>query len=287
MRRDVAWAYLFIAPQLLGLVAFALFPTVAIILLSFSQWDLVHAPTWVGLANFRSQLGDPVFRQALLNTLYYTAVSIPLTMAVALVAALALNRKMALRTWYRAAFFMPVVTSTVAVAIVWTWLFNPDYGLINVLLSYLNINGPQWLSSLTWAMPAIIIVSVWQNFGYSMVIFLAGLQSIPSHLYEAAQIDGANRRQQFVHVTLPLLSPTTFFLIVTSVITSFQVFNQIYIMTKGGPADATRVLVYQIYILAFQLFRFGEASAVTVILFAMILCATLIQFRFARWVHYG
>jgi multiple sugar transport system permease protein len=286
VRREAAWAYLFIAPQMVGLIAFALLPTVAVVALSFTQWDLIRPIQWVGLANYHSQFSDPLFWQALLHTIYFTVVSIPITMLIALAVALALNRKIALRAWYRAAFFMPVVTSTVAVAIVWSWLFNPDFGLINTLLSYIGISGPQWLASLTWAMPSIIIVSVWQSFGYGMVIFLAGLQGIPAHLYEAAQIDGAGRWQQFRHVTLPMLSPTTFFLFVTGVISSFQVFNQIYIMTGGGPADVTRVLVYQIYELAFQLFKFGDASVVTVVLFAIILAVTLIQFRFARWVTY-
>ena len=286
VKPETAWAYLFIAPQILGLLAFAVFPTLAVIVLSFTQWDLIHPMQWVGLSNYHRQFSDPLFWQSLLQTLYFTVVSIPLTMVIALLAALALNRKIALRAWYRAAFFMPVVTSTVAVAIVWSWLFNPDYGLINSLLSDIGINGPSWLSDLNWAMPSIIIVSVWQSFGYSMVIFLAGLQGIPAHLYEAAQIDGAGRRQQLLYVTLPMLSPTTFFLLVTGLISSFQVFNQIYVMTQGGPADVTRVLVYQIYELAFQLFKFGDASVVTIVLFAIILAVTLIQFRFARWVTY-
>lgn len=286
VRREAAWAYLFIAPQMVGLLAFALLPTVAVVVLSFTQWDLIHPIQWVGLINYRSQFSDPLFWQSLLQTAYFTVVSIPLSMLIALAVALALNRKIALRAWYRTAFFMPVVTSTVAVAIVWTWLFDPTYGLINTLLGAIGIAGPAWLSDLTWAMPSIIIVSVWQSFGYSMVIFLAGLQGIPAHLYEAAQVDGAGRWQQFLHITVPLLSPTTFFLIVTGVISSLQVFNQIYVMTQGGPADVTRVLVYQIYLLAFQLFKFGEASVATIVLFAIILAITLIQFRFARWVTY-
>ncbi len=287
VKPETAWAYLFIAPQIVGLLAFAVFPTIAVIGLSFTQWDLIHPIQWVGLSNYHSQFSDPLFWQSLLQTIYFTAVSIPLTLVIALLAALALNRKIALRAWYRAAFFMPVVTSTVAVAIVWSWLYNPDYGLINTLLSDIGITGPSWLADLNWAMPSIIIVSVWQSFGYSMVIFLAGLQGIPAHLYEAAQIDGAGRWQQFLHVTIPMLSPTSFFLVVTGMISSFQVFNQIYVMTQGGPADATRVLVYQIYELAFQLFKFGDASVVTIVLFAIILAVTLIQFRFARWVTYG
>jgi multiple sugar transport system permease protein len=273
---------------MLGLLAFALLPTLAVLVLSFSRWDLIQAIQWVGLDNYTSEVSDPIFWHAVTNTIYYTAVSIPLTLGVALLASLVLNRKMALRSWYRAAFFMPVITPVVAVALVWTWLLNPDYGLINVLLSLIGISGPQWLASLQWAMPSIILVSVWRNFGYSMVIFLAGLQGVPAHLYEAAQVDGAGRWQQFRHITVPMLSPTTFFLIVTSVISSFQIFDQIYVMTAGqaGPADATRVVVFHIYELAFRLFQFGQASAVTVALFIAILIVTLLQFRFGRWVHY-
>jgi multiple sugar transport system permease protein len=288
MKRDWAWGYLFIAPQMLGLLAFALFPTVAVLVLSFSQWDLIHAIQGVGLANYAAEVSDPVFWHAVVNTIYYAGVSIPLTLAVALLGALALNRKMALRGWYRAIFFTPVITPVVAVALVWTWLFNPAYGLINVLLGEIGIAGPPWLDSLQWAMPSIILVSVWRNFGYSLVIFLAGLQGVPAHLYEAAQVDGAGRWHQFRHVTLPMLSPTTFFLLVTAVISSFQVFDQIFVMTSGqaGPADATRVIVFHIYELAFRLFQFGQASAVTVLLFLVILAVTLLQFRLGRWVHY-
>ncbi len=288
MRRDWAWAYLFIAPQMVGLFAFALFPTIAVIVLSFSKWDLITAIQGVGLDNYTTELSDPVFWHAVTNTIYFTVVSIPVTLTLALLIALVLNRKMALRSWYRAAFFMPVITPTVAVALVWSWLLDPSYGLINTLLSDIGISGPPWMSSLQWAMPSVMLVSVWRSFGYSMVIFLAGLQGVPPHLYEAAKVDGAGRWQQFWHVTVPMLSPTTFFLLVTSVISSLQVFDQIYVLTNGqaGPADATRVIVFHIYELAFQLFQFGQASAVTILLFITILLVTLVQFRFTRWVHY-
>ena len=288
MKREWAWAYLFIAPQMVGLLAFALFPTLAVLVLSFSSWDLIHAIQGVGLVNYSGELSDPVFWHAVTNTIYFTVVSIPATLIVALLVALVLNRKMALRSWYRAAFFMPVITPVVAVALVWAWLLEPSYGLINVLLSDIGITGPPWLASLQWAMPSVMLVSVWRGFGYSMVIFLAGLQGVPPHLYEAAKVDGAGRWQQFWHVTVPMLSPTTFFLLVTSVISSLQVFDQIYVLTGGqaGPADATRVIVFHIYELAFRLFQFGQASAVTVLLFIAILIVTLLQFRFTQWVHY-
>ena len=288
VKPETAWAYLFIAPQIIGTLIFALGPMIATLVLSFGNWDLIHAIQWVGLNNYKAELSDPIFWTAVRNTIYYTVVFIPISLILALLVALVLNRKMALRGWYRAIFFMPVITPTVAVALVWLWLLNPDEGLINIALSYVGISGPGWMSSLQWALPSVILVSVWRNFGYSMVIFLAGLQGVPVQLYEAAQMDGAGRWAQFRHITLPLLSPTTFFLVVTSIISSLQVFDQIYVLTNGqaGPADATRVIVFHIYELAFRLFQFGPASAATIFLFAAILIITLLQFRFQRWVHY-
>ncbi|MGH2344367.1 MAG: carbohydrate ABC transporter permease [Chloroflexota bacterium] len=288
MKRDTAWAYLFIAPQMVGLLAFALGPMLAIVVLSFGSWDLIHAFRWVGLNDYRYEFSDPIFWKSVKNTIYYTGIFIPASLILALLVALVLNRKMAFRGWYRAIFFMPVITPTVAIALVWFWLLNPDYGLINILLYDIGITGPGWYADIQWAMPSVILVSVWRNFGYSMVIFLAGLQGVPAQLYEAAQMDGAGRWAQFRHITLPMLSPTTFFLIVTNVIGSLQVFDQVYVLTNGqaGPDDATRVIVFHIYELAFRLFQFGQASAATVFLFVVILAITLVQFRFQRWVHY-
>ena len=190
VRRDTAWAYFFIAPQLIGMLAFAVVPMIAVLALSFGSWDLIHAIKWVGTGNYRDEFSDPIFWKSVKNTLYYTGVFIPASLIVALLVALVLNRKMAFRSWYRAIFFLPVITPTVAVALVWTWLLNPDYGLVNDLLYDLGINGPGWYADIGWAMPSAILVSVWRNFGYSMVIFLAGLQGVPAQLYEAAQIDG-------------------------------------------------------------------------------------------------
>jgi len=288
VKSETAWAYFFIAPQIIGTLIFAVGPMIATVVLSFGNWDLIHTMQWVGLTNYKAEFSDPIFWKAVQNTIYYTVVFIPISLILALLVALVLNRKMAFRGWYRAIFFMPVITPTVAVALVWLWLLNPDYGLVNIGLSYIGINGPQWLSSLQWAMPAVILVSVWRNFGYSMVIFLAGLQGVPAQLYEAAHVDGAGSWARFRYITLPMLSPTTFFLVVTSIISSLQVFDQIYIMTNGqaGPADATRVMVFHIYELAFRLFQFGPASAATIFLFAAIFIVTLLQFRFQRWVQY-
>jgi multiple sugar transport system permease protein len=290
VKRETAWAYFFLAPQLVGLIAFALGPMIAVLILSFGSWDLIHAFHWAGFSDYTTEFSDPIFWKSVTNTLYYTGVFIPASLILALLVALVLNRPMAFRGLYRAVFFMPVITPTVAVAVVWVWLLNPDYGLVNDLLYNFNITGPGWYADIGWAMPSAIIVSVWRNFGYSMVIFLAGLQGVPSQLYEAAQIDGASRWAQFRYVTLPMLSPTTFFLIVTNIISSLQVFDQVFILSpghNGGPDDATRVLVFHIYALAFRLFQFGPASAATMFLFIVILLVTLVQFRFQRWVHYA
>ena len=288
MKRDWAWGYLFIAPQVIGMIAFGLGPMIAVLVLSFGSWDLIHSINWVGLNNYQAEISDPIFWKSVKNSVYYTVVFIPASLILALVLALVLNRKMALRSWYRAIFFLPVITPTVAVALVWTWLLNPDYGLINILLSDIGITGPGWYADLQWAMPSVIVVGVWRNFGYSTVIFLAGLQGVPTQLYEAAEVDGAGRWARFRYITLPMLSPTTFFLVVTNIISSLQVFDQVYMMTNGqaGPADSTRVIVFHIYALAFRLFQFGLASAATVFLFIVILLITLVQFRFQRWVHY-
>lgn len=186
----------------------------------------------------------------------------------------------------RAAYFIPVVTSSVAVALVWTWLYNPSYGLINSVLMSLGIEGPGWLSDMKWALPSIVIMTVWQGVGYNMILFLAGLQGVPSQLHEAAKMDGAGSWQRFWRITIPMISPTTFFVVIMLLIGSMQVFSEPYMMTRGGPADATNVLVLHIYNTAFQFFRMGEASAISFILFVIILIVTLIQFKFSKWVNY-
>lgn len=300
-RREALDAYLFLLPNLLWLLAFTTFPIVASFLLSFTSWDLIGKRQWVGLANYGKLLfQDDEFRTVLGNTVYYTVVSVPLGMVVSLVLALLLNRGLRGLWFYRAAFFAPVVTSAVAVALAFRLLYQPDFGLVNVTLRALSILTPLnavfaslhkdplvWLGSKDWAMLAVILMSVWKGMGYTMVIFLAGLQGIPQHLYEAAAIDGANAWQQFRRVTFPLLSPTTFFVLIISVIGSFQVFDQAFIMTQGGPGDATTTLVYYIYNNAFQFFKMGYAAAVAWVLFAIIFVFTLLQAKLqGRWVHY-
>jgi len=284
--RDNAWAYLFIAPQILGLLVFVIGPVIFAFVISFMKWDIGSTPEWVGLANYSKQVSDPVFWKVLKNTSVFALLNIPLTVVGALVLALMLNQNLKGKTLLRAAYFIPVVTSSVAVALVWTWLYNPSYGLINSVLMSLGIQGPGWLSDMKWALPSIVLMTVWQGVGYNMILFLAGLQGVPSQLHEAAKMDGAGSWQRFWKITLPMISPTTFFVVIMLLIGSMQVFSEPYMMTRGGPADATNVLVLHIYNTAFQFFRMGEASAISFILFVIILIVTLIQFKFSKWVNY-
>lgn len=280
-------AYIFILPQIIGMFCFILGPMVASLVISFSRWNLVDTPQWVGFENFRIQFHDPLFWKVVLNTAYYSLVSVPLGIVISLGLALVLNQKIKGVTWYRSVYFIPVVTPMVAVALVWSWLYNPDFGAINTVLNYVGIKGPKWLSDTTWAMPSVIIMSIWKGLGFNMVIFLAGLQDIPEQLYEAAGLDGADRWHKFKNITLPMLSPAIFFVMIMSVISSFQVFSQIYIMTEGGPANFTNVIVLHIYNLAFKYWKMGEGCVVGWVLFSIVLLFTLIQFGLGkRWVYY-
>lgn len=288
-RREAAAAWLFLLPNLIGVGVFTVLAIVASAAISLTDWDLLSPPGFVGLANYRELLGnDPMFRTVLLNTAWFTVVSVPLAMILALLLALALNQGIRAIPLFRAAYFLPVVTATVVVALVWRWFFNPDFGLLNDILYRLGVaNPPNWLGSREWAMPAVIIVAVWKQVGYNMVIFLAGLQAIPRTLHEAAAIDGASRSQRFWHVTLPLLTPTTFFVLVVSVINSLQVFDAVLVLTDGGPANATRTIVYQIWEEAFVFLKMGYAAAVAWLLFLLIFLFTLLQWKLqGRWVHY-
>jgi multiple sugar transport system permease protein len=279
--------YVAIAPWLLGLLFFTGGPILASVYFSFTDWNVLTAPRWIGVENY-VQLAtvDPIFWTSLYNTAFYTLGHVPLTFLVALLAALLLNQPVPLIPFFRTVYYLPTVTAGVAVSILWLWIFNPEFGLVNFALGLVGIQGPGWLSSKEWAKPALILMSAW-GFGESMVILLAGLQGVPVHLYEAAKIDGANRLQEFRHVTLPMLSPVIFFVIIVSVISSFQVFTNVYVMTKGGPADATLMYVLQMYFKAFSDLKMGYTSAMAWILFAIILVFTLLQFRVARrWVYY-
>lgn len=280
-------AYLFILPSFVGFLVFLVIPILTSLGLSLYSWELLLPPKFIGLQNFVTLIQDPLFRAVLLNTAYYALGLVPLNIVISLGLAVWLNTRLRGLTLYRLAFFLPVVTVTVAVALIWKWMYQPDVGLINVLLGWLHIRPPNWLGDPTWAMPALILMSVWKGFGYNMVLFLAGLQGIPATIYEAALIDGASDWQRFWRITLPLLSPTMFFAVVMTVISSFQVFDQAYVMTGGGPANATNTIVLYIFQNGFQFFRMGYASAIAWVLFAVIFVITVLQMRLQnRWVQY-
>lgn len=284
---DSIWGYVFIFPQMVGLVIFSLIPLILAFTLSFMSWDGFGERSFVGLDNFVQQFKDPDFRIALVNTLYYTVLTVPTGIVLAMLVAIGLN-KVKGKVLYRLIYFMPNITMSVAVAVVFMWLFNADFGLINLYLKdWFGIEGPRWLTDTRFVMPSIALLSIWMGLGGSMVLFLAGLQGISGTYYEAAQIDGASKWQQLRHITIPLLSSTTFFVTIMSVIGSFQVFDQSFVMTSGGPAKASYTLVYHIYDSAFVDFTFGKSTSAAVTLFAMILSLTLFQMKISkRWVHY-
>jgi multiple sugar transport system permease protein len=282
------WVLFFLAPSAVPLLLFTVAPMVSSVWVSLHEWNLISPMRWVGLENYRTLLTEPATRTVFWHTLIYCAGYLPLVFAGGLGLALALNQKLAGRSFFRAAYFLPVVTSWVVVALVWKWLLNPSNGLVNSLLGAVGLPQPGWWTDPNWALPAVILSSAWKDLGFVMVIMLAGLQAIPGDILEAATADGANAWQRFWRITLPLLSPSTFFVIVISLINGFQVFDQVYVMTGGGPAGSSQVVVGQVYDLTFRYGRAGEASALSWILFAVILLITAVQIRGQRrWVHYA
>lgn len=264
-------------PSLAGMVVFLMAPVLSSLVLSFSQWDLIGEISWVGLDNYVAALADPAVLGALRNTLTFILGYLPSVVLIALGLALLLNRRIRGRVVFRAIYFVPVVTSWVAVSLIWKWLLNPQYGLVNFALGAVGIKGPGWLFDPAWAMTGVILTSVWKDIGFVTVIYLAGLQDIPEPLYEAAALDGATPWQRFWSITFPMLAPTTFFVTTISLISSFQVFDQVWIMTQGGPAGATSVMVELIYKNAFSYYKMGYASAISWVLFALIFAVTIAQ----------
>ncbi len=278
---------LFVGPSLLGLALFTLGPLLASLGISFTSWDLLTPPHFVGLDNYVDLGRNADVRDALAHTLFFIALYLPTVLVLGLALALLLNRLLRGLQFYRTAFFMPVVSSWVAVSLMWKWLLNPAFGLVNYLLSLAHLGQPGWWADPHWALPAVIIASVWKDLGFVMVLLLAGLQNIGRQYYEAAMIDGAGAWARFRHVTLPLLSPTTFFVVVISLINSFQVFDQVWVMTNGGPGGASSVLVEEIVRNAFSYARMGYASALSWLLFAIIFAITAVQlFAQRKWVTY-
>lgn len=291
LRRSVPegrWLLLFLGPYLFGFAVLIAVPVVESLGGSLSDWPLFGDPTLSGLGNYQKLLQSPSFWQAFLNTVYYVALLVPLEIVCAIGLALLVNRGLPGRTLFRSVYFAPFVMSLASIGLVWTWLFSPDYGLVDQALSTVRLPQIRWLAEPGWAMPALVITSVWRNCGYYMVIFLAGLQSVPEELHEAARIDGAGAWNRFRHVTWPALTPTTFFAVIIGVILGFQVFDLSFIMTQGGPSSATTTLVYLIYTTAFQRGDLGYASAIAFALLVITLLFTLVYFRFERrWVHYA
>ena len=278
-------AYLFILPSLAIFCVFLFAPVFISLLMSFTNWDIrsvvdLNQVSFVGVENYKKLVQDQIFLRSLWNTFIFVIIGGPLTMIIALFLANLLNNTIVkFRTFFRVGFFTPVVTTMVAVAVVWRWLYNARYGLINWGLEFFGIEGKNWLGDVTWAMPALILMAIWKNFGYHMVIFLAGLQGIPPHLYEAAHIDGANKVQCFFHVTIPLLKPTIFFVAIMTSVGYFQFFAEPYIMTDGGPLDSTVSVILYMYRQGFKYFHMGYASAVAYILFLVIAVFSMLQFR--------
>lgn len=277
--RRYAVLALFLGPSVLGLLVFTVGPMVASLGLSFTNWDLLTPPKFVGTSNFRRLATDAEFWHTLKNTATFLVGYVPLVLVTGLLVAVLLNGRVMFKQAFRVMYFVPVVTSWVAVALVWKWLYNPVYGLVNSALGTLGITGPAWLFDPNWAMPAVILTSVWKDTGFIMVILLAGLQGIPREYYEAASIDGANPAQRLWFITLPLLTPSFVFCLSISLIGSFQVFDQVYVMTEGGPAGATMVMVERIVANAFSYSRMGYASAWSWVLFVMIFVVTFFFYR--------
>lgn len=278
-------AYLYLTPILIGLTVFTAGPVVASFLLSLTHYEIGAAPAVIGLRNYQQLLSNDLFWKVAGQTFYYALLYVPASIMASLALALLIERKTRGVAFFRTIYFLPVVTSTVAAAIVWTWLYNGDVGLLNYLLSLVGIKGPEWLRDPKWAMPAIALMSVWKNAGYNMMIFLAGLANIPVDYHEAARLDGASAARRFWTITLPMLSPVLFFVLVVTTIGAFQVFEQTYVMTNGGPGTSTLTLSYYIWQTAFEFFDLGRASAMGYVFFLIVLVFTVIQFLVRkRWV---
>ena len=286
-RKECLVAFSMIAPNLIGLAVFMVIPTFVSILISFTDWNLLNTADFIGVANFKELFSDPLFWKTLLNTVVYVFWKVPFNILISLILAVLINQQMYGRTFFRAILFLPIIASSVSVALLWQPLFDITNGMLNKILNSVGLPSSTWIYNPKTSMMSVIIVALWKELGYYMVMFLAGLQSIPSSYYEAAAIDGANPVRKFLFITVPLISPTTFFVLIISVIGSFQIFDLTTVLTAGGPANSTNTLVMYVYQAGFKFFRMGYASALSTILFIIILIFTIIQNQLAkRWVHY-
>ena len=284
-------AYLFLLPSLIVFAAFVFFPLIFSIYASFTRWNLPYQPIFTGLENyfylFTNEIGSAAFFGSIRNSFYY-ALGVPLNIAISLCIALLLNQRLRGVSLFRTAYFLPTITSTAAISVVWLWIYHPaEYGLFNSILLKLGLSSLRWLRDPNLSMPSLILMGIWHGMGYNIIIFLAGLQSIPGSLYEAAEIDGASSWARFWKITLPLLGPTTFYILVIGVINSLKAFTQMHVMTEGGPLGTTTTITYYLYQQAFENFTMGRASAVACVLLAMLFTFTLIQFKVVgSRVHY-
>lgn len=278
--------WLFASPWIIGFVLWTLGPMLASLGLAFTEWDLFSPARFVGLENVRDMLSDALVVRSLTVTTIYAITSVPLHILFGMALALLLNARIVGLRFYRTAFYLPSVLSGVAVALLWRWLFSPEFGLINTMLSSIGIQGPSWLGDERWALPSLVLMSLW-GVGAGTIIYLAGLQGIPTDLYEAAEVDGARGWDRLIHITIPMMTPVLFFQLVVGIINALQVFTQAYIMTNGGPNNATLFVILHLYRNAFQYFRMGYASALAWVLFIYILILTLLVYRSsASWVYY-
>jgi multiple sugar transport system permease protein len=290
-RRRAYWGMALVAPNVLGLMFFFGIPVLTAFATSLQQWNALKPPVFVGLDNFTRLFSDPAFWQAFGNTIKLLVMTVPVGVVLSLGVAVLLNQRLSGRGFFRTIYFLPVVTSTVAASVVWTWIFQPRYGLLGNILAPLGLLDTPWLTRPDLVLIPIAVVTVWQRLGFDMILFLGGLQSIPHNLYEAAMLDGASPRQRFRYITIPMLSPTIFLVIVIATINSFQIFDQVYVMTartvRGGVAGSATTLSYFLYDSGFGKSQFGYASAVALVLFLVILAFTVFQLRLQRrWVYY-
>ena len=281
-RREALECYLFISLAMIGFLVFQVIPIVTSAYLSLTDSKLIGTPHWIGLRNYVQMGQDPLFWQSLKVTTLYAMVAVPLGLATSLLLAMLMNQKIRGVTIFRTVYYLPAVISGVAVALLWRWIFNPEFGILNVLLDYLGIKGPNWLLDANWALPSLMLMSLW-GIGGGIIIYLAGLQGIPTELYEAVEIDGGSGWAKFWHITIPMISPVIFFNLVTGVIWTFQEFTRVYVMTGGGPSNSTLFFGLYLYRNAFRYFEMGYASALAWVLLLVILALTIILFKTARW----
>lgn len=281
------WGIVFILPQLISLVCLGMIPIVIAFVLSFFDWNGFSSPVFTGFQNFKAVFTDPDTAIAIKNTLLYSVIYVPCSIVLSLGLAILLNKAWG-KMFYRAVFFLPQIVTSVGIAVVWSWIYQPQFGILNMILKFFGIQGKEWLRDPSTAMGAVIVMSIWWGLGYNIVLFLAGLQNVPRTYVDAAKIDGANERQVFFNITVPLISPTTLLVTITTMINAFQVFDQMFLLTSGGPAKKTYTMAIHIYQTAFKSYELGKASTAALILFFVVVAVSVIQFKLSdKCVHYG